>query len=1117
MSAKKTKYFVLFSLLSFLIFYCKITSAQTFQKSESNSSKVLFSENKGQIHDQFYNPRKDILFSGKSGELNFFLRKNGISYQTILNEKQKGLDSNNNLRIYRTDIHWLDYNENFEIKRIKPNDSFKNYYLPSCPEGALNVKSFEEIVFQNLFSGIDIRWYNNKGYLEYDFIVNPYSDIRSIKWKVSGAVEVYVNNEGRLIIHTPFGFIEEDAPIAFQDENEVKVSWRVEDDIVSFNVGNYEKDKELVIDPMVRLWGTYYGGNNRESNFVSSYLDGNGDLLVLSNTQSTSNIATVGSHMVNYAGGGQFDAFLVKFNSSGTLLWGTYYGGLGNDEGQSICSNKNNEIFITGGTHSTAGFTTAGSFQPSNAGSSDAFIVKFNSNGVRQWGTYYGGAGNERGNSIEVDSSGSIYVGGITTSSFGISNGNIHQSNYGGVYDGFLLKLTPNGNRTWCTYYGGNNSDFVTDISIDINQNIYISGNTKSTNGISSPNSHMSSYGGGQYDGFIAKFRSNGTRLWGTYYGGNGNYFDYGESCGTDSKSSVYLIGYTNSPSGIATNGSHQASFGGANDCYIAKFDSLGIRIWSTYFGGSMADNGRDCSIDSLDNVYVSGRTESLNAISTANAHQTNFGGGNTWDGFIVKFNSAGVRKASSYYGSTGSEDAYSCSADRNRFVYIAGSTQSLSNISTSNSHQSNYGGGLNDIFIAKFDGCSSFKQIATSICSNDSLLTAGNQLVTSPGIYLDTLISFYGCDSIIETTVIAYPVYFDQLFDTVCNNSNYLTVGGQVVQNSGIYIDTLKTINFCDSIIESNIFILPQPSLQQNISICDNDSFASLSGKFLKLTGTYFDTLTSVLGCDSIIQTNLNTYPTFQKIINDTICQGQTYISIGGKIISTSGSYYDTLSSNSGCDSSFVTNIQVIESTLDTLKFDTCFGIYSINGKFFDSSGLFSDTVINNKGCDSIIYYKLQLKPLDNTVSVDFSKTPSLLVSNEMNSKYQWLSCDLGYSKILGQNSQSFSALTDGEYSVEVSRGACVDTSSCLFVSVLSAEDNRFPKHEISVFPNPTNSWIYLNTNSYYHIIVFDFAGKVVLQDYSNSINLRKLSRGPYLLNIIGINDSYRYIILKN
>ncbi len=318
----------------------------------------------------------------------------------------------------------------------------------------------------------------------------------------------------------------------------------------------------------LRQWGTYYGGGEYEQG-VSVHCYNNGVIYFTGFTQSATGIATTEAYQTSL--NAWQDAFLVKFDSSGARQWGTYYGGDSEDTGMDVSTDENGNIYFVGRTYSYNGIATPEAHQSSLGGYSDAFLAKFNSSGLRQWGTYYGGSSSESGNGVSIDNSGNVYLTGDTESTTGIATSGAHQLSLGGYSDAFLVKFNPSGTRQWGTYYGGNDYDIGESVVADDNGDIYITGYTYSTNGISTVGSYQPDKAGGQ-DVFLANLNSTGVRQWGTYYGGND--YDIGESVVADDNGDIYITGYTLSSDGIATPGAHQSSLGGSYDAFLAKFTS---------------------------------------------------------------------------------------------------------------------------------------------------------------------------------------------------------------------------------------------------------------------------------------------------------------------------------------------------------------------------------------------------------------------------------------------------------------------------------------------------------------------------------------------------------------
>ena len=394
------------------------------------------------------------------------------------------------------------------------------------------------------------------------------------------------------------------------------------------------------------VWSTYYGGTGFDAGGYGVVVDDSGYIYFSGSTTSPNNIASAGAYQTNYGGNGANDAFIAKFSPSGSRVWGTYFGGPGDDQGPELKIDGNGNIVLTGRTNSTSGIASSGAFQTNNAGGYDAFIAKFSSTGSILWSTYLGGSSDDYGYSTAIDSSNNIYITGQTYSSSGIATSGAYQTSLAGTTNAFVTKLSASGTKLWSTYFGGSGTDLGRSIAVDPSQNIVILGQTSSSSGIATAGAYQTSYGGSN-DAFIAKLNPSGARQWATYYGGSGTEFGY--AIVTDALSNIYISGYTSGSPGLSTVGSYQAGFGGGNDDgIVAKFSNTGYRLWASYFGGNGTDYCQgSLTVDNNSDLYFSGYTGSGYGIATSGAFQTAFSGG-TWDAFYAKlsttfYNDAGV------------------------------------------------------------------------------------------------------------------------------------------------------------------------------------------------------------------------------------------------------------------------------------------------------------------------------------------------------------------------------------------------------------------------------------------------------------------------------------------
>ena len=926
---------------------------ETLQNKEK--PKICFTENKGQVYDQNYKPRPDVLYGAMAGNMAVHIKNNGVSYQLYRVDKYKEVEDPKTKEkrqeidqqsIYRVDLTWVNANKNFTNSEDEALPGYNNYYLESCPNGALNVKSYKGITLNNLYPGINLHYYEKNGELKHDYIVAPQANYKQIQIKVEGA-EIFVNKDGSLFITTPIGKIQEGAPLVYQNGKQLKARWKLKNNTLSFEIENYDPNYELIIDPVTRLWGTYYGGMGDERGLsCSTEASGNVFFAGYTSLNTGTVIATAGSHQTTFGGGGGWDAYLVKFNNVGQRQWGTYYGGSGNEHGNSCTTDVLGNVFLAGRTDGGAVnvIATSGSHQSSLGGVSggDAFLVKFNSAGLRLWGTYYGGASYDVAHSCCTDISGNVYLTGETSSNTGtmIATVGSHQPTIGGGFDAFLVKFNSAGLRQWGTYYGGFGDEAGYSCNTDTSGNLYVTGYTDSNTGtvIATSGCHQSTNGGGD-DGFLVKFNSAGQRQWSTYYGGVGT--DYGTNCTTDASGNIYMAGNTISMTTtmIATAGAHQSFNGGANDAFLVKFNNGGQRQWGTYYGGTGDEVASSCSADAVGNVYLAGGTNSATGtvIATSVSHQSSLGG--LTDAFLVKFNTGGQRQWGTYYGGTLWEDGHSCYTDTSGNIYLAGSTYSNTGsvIATIGSHQFAFGGGTWDAFLAKFRECDMLNPIiagTSSVCSGANI-----SLSVSISSTVNPSYSWIGPNS-----------FTAAIQNININNVNMLNVGiyTVVVNNFGC-IETATTL-----------VASAEPTITINSgSICAGDTFTLFpsGASTYTVTGgsftvnpvtqtTYSITGTSANGCVSgntaVATITVIALPTI-SVNSGSICSGDTFSisAFGANTYSISGgsffvnptlstSYSISGTSTAGCvsTSAAISNVTVYPNPILSVNSGSiCFG----------------------------------------------------------------------------------------------------------------------------------------------------------------------------------------------
>jgi hypothetical protein len=635
--------------------------------------KQGFVENRG----QWMTSDREVYFENHDHQVSFRITSLGLEYEWA---KPNGASLDLN-RVY---LEPLGGKLGAFQKMEAVND---NFYYTSGRE--VVAKAYKKIVLKDLYPLIDWVIYDTECGIKYDFIVHPGGDPRDIQLNWRNAEGVKITGDGGMTVDGKLGKISDKAPIAFQGDQKVWVQYVLKGKRFGFDLGDFDPKQDLIIDPEV-IWSSYYGGEVFDDiTGITSDVDNN--IYITGTTTSTTVISgnAVGGNIHQANMNGSRDAFIAKFNAQGQRLWATYYGGEGQDEGNTIAIDQNGFVYMGGTTTSTMLVASFG-FQPTLSGIRDGFIVKFNGNGQRVWGSYLGGSGSEYVLGITVDNEGRVLVLGETTSSdYPVFGGG--DNVYGGQGDVFITCINGMASLYWSTFFGGENIETAGGIGYDaLNDRIYITGSTASVTGIAS-SGQQTTYGGGLKDGYIAAFNELGVMSWATYVGGVGT--DIAEQCSSDIYGNIYLVGTTSS-NGFATVGAFQPSFaGGVSDAFMAKYSSTGILNWRSYFGGPGADVGSSMVADAVGNIYFGGQTNSAGL--AINGFQTSVQGGT--DLFLTKFTVEGTPQWATYYGGAGNEELRFLSIDPMQKILFAGSAASP--LLASNGWQSTLNGGQDGIF----------------------------------------------------------------------------------------------------------------------------------------------------------------------------------------------------------------------------------------------------------------------------------------------------------------------------------------------------------------------------------------------------------------------------------
>jgi hypothetical protein len=680
---------------------------------------LAFEANQGQVDPQvkymargngyrLYLASSEVVFTlhkrGEDSEVRQMMmnRRIGLSkIKNTLRHRQQTLQAS----AAAVHMYMLGSNPDAQLAAQDPQEGKVNYFVGKDPSRwHSGVPLFGQVSYRRLYPGVDLAFHGSGKQLEFDYLVSPGADTKSIALGFRGADRVTTNAAGSLVLNTAAGTVALNRPVAYQEQNGkreiVDARYVVHAGYVRFALGPYDHSRQLVIDPTM-TYSTYFGGDFADYGLAIA-VDASGNEYVAGATDSDAipgwNSATDSS---------SFDIFVTKISSAGTLLNTTEFGGSGDEFPGGIAVDATG-IYVSGTTDSSDFPVTPGAAQTvfvggGTDGNNDAFAAKLTLGGLLgptvsgTWASYINGSDSTSGLAVAIDGSENMYVVGETFApDLGGVTGGVHPLPNGGAInlglgtgddDGYLVKLNSTGTAfDLVSYIGGSGPDLATGVTLDGSGNIYVSGETVSTdlpviNALQSKCGTDSNCNTGQDDAFIAAIKvdlSGYTYL--TYYGGSG--IDDAFAITADSGGDVFITGQTQSSDFPTVGTAFQASLAGAQNAFLVELNSTGAATYGTYLGGNGTDLGLGIAQDGLGNAYITGQTSSTQtspgAFPLVNPTQPAFGG--STDAFVtVLSTSQNSTLFSTYLGGGGDEDQLggAVALDSSHNIYVTGDTDS--------------------------------------------------------------------------------------------------------------------------------------------------------------------------------------------------------------------------------------------------------------------------------------------------------------------------------------------------------------------------------------------------------------------------------------------------------
>lgn len=632
--------------------------------------------------------------------------------------------------------------------------------------------------------------------------------------------------------------------------------------------------------------------------------------------------------------------------------------------------------------------------------------------------------------------------------------------------------------RLWATYLGGSGEDGLIAAAVDRGGRLYVAGYTSSADRIAVGPGHQTTWQGGR-DGLIACFLPNGQPAWVTYYGGPGD--DEVVSCALWNDRYLYVAGGTTSITGMGTRGTHQRSYAGGGDAFLACFTLQGERVWGTYYGGDREDFGYACAVDKRGRVYLAGYTASLSGITSGGSFQPTYGGGYS-DGFLAQFDSTGQRVWGTYYGGAEEDGAVFCLTDTAEGIILLGYTYSDDRIATPGAYQS-LRGGSQDGFIARFtaDGV---RMWATYYGGEGHDRMRGGALSAGGYLYLT---GFTASSAGIASSNAQFSTYGGGAWDAflVCfsldGNKEWGTYYGGRGDDRGI-----------SCIIERDSVLWLTGWTDSPDRVATLDGYQSVNGGLRdayltawslqgqRLWGTYYG------GSGRDVGRAIGLTPSGRLYL-----VGMTESASG---IATESAYQDSLGGDTdgfivrwGCvhaDTTYVTVCRAYtwEATGQTY---TVSGIYAVNGGFTGE-------------CDSLWVLVLTVE----LPNVEVEVYPGGLQASPSGAMYQWIDCR--GVPIAGADSIFFSPAYAGHFAVIVERNGCRDTSECVEWRPTGLGEAQ-NKKLWETFPNPVQRTLVIQTEQELRLTLWSLHGQKVLSWTAypprSEIDIEGIAPGVYIL----------------
>jgi hypothetical protein len=678
-------------------------------RSATNNGTPISSETNREVRDAFRS--RPLLFVTNTGQTDmrarYYARGDGFGIYFTPDDVIFSFATRTREQVIH--LRPLGANQSSTLEARNAANATVNYFVGSTQHA--NLATYHEIVYRQLWPGVDMVFRGQGSRLKYEFHVAPGADPSAIRLAYEGAGRPSLGERGELQIDTALGVLRDSRPRSYQqiEGKRVAVDSRYLLDgkarTFGFALGPVDPRHPLVIDPGPD-YSTFLGGTSNDFG-VEIAVDSGGNAYVTGQTISADFPSTTGT--LDTSHGGSADAFVAKLDRSGSnLVFATYVGGSAAEAGLAIAVDDAGNAYVSGGTASSDFPTTAGAFDTTHNGNEDVWVAKLNADGsALMYSTFLGGSqiAGDFGAAIAIDSAGSAYVsGGSGSPDFPTTEGAfdaIHNGQANSL-DAFVAKLNAEGSGlVFSTFVGGKCNDAITGIAIDRDENVYMTGSTVSADFPTTAKANSKRYRDRE-DAFVAKLDAKGSALiYSTYLGGTA--FDKAQGIAIDKHDQAYVTGWTTSRNFPTTGGAFARRHNGGEDGFVAKLNAKGSKlVYSTFLGGNSRDRGNAIAVDSTGSTYITGATGSSDFPTTRGAFARRYRGAD--DAFVTKLNASGSGLVSStYLGGSALDFGRAIALGTRGSAYVAGRTESTDFPTTANALRPSPAGGR-EAFVTKLE-----------------------------------------------------------------------------------------------------------------------------------------------------------------------------------------------------------------------------------------------------------------------------------------------------------------------------------------------------------------------------------------------------------------------------